>query len=149
MWIWVVIPHHLETASYYPVISVTPAAVWFTNWASQVFDVTWATFRDTTKSRYSKTFSPIILGTTLLAIKQTGSVPEYLAVWQQALASAPKAVTDGNTMLLTLIINGLKPHICKWVPVGCCTSIDKCYKAIVEANNQALMGFCRTNNTPP
>ncbi|KAJ9077278.1 hypothetical protein DSO57_1018230 [Entomophthora muscae] len=24
MWIWVVIPHHLETASYYPVISVTP-----------------------------------------------------------------------------------------------------------------------------
>ncbi|KAJ9053394.1 hypothetical protein DSO57_1024572 [Entomophthora muscae] len=23
MWIWVVIPHHLETASYYPVISVT------------------------------------------------------------------------------------------------------------------------------
>ncbi|KAJ9054089.1 hypothetical protein DSO57_1018215 [Entomophthora muscae] len=24
MWIWVVIPHHLEMASYYPVISVTP-----------------------------------------------------------------------------------------------------------------------------
>ncbi|KAJ9069525.1 hypothetical protein DSO57_1017684 [Entomophthora muscae] len=24
MWIWVVIPHHLETASYYLVISVTP-----------------------------------------------------------------------------------------------------------------------------
>ncbi|KAJ9070367.1 hypothetical protein DSO57_1008665 [Entomophthora muscae] len=23
MWIWVVIPHHLETASYYPTISVT------------------------------------------------------------------------------------------------------------------------------
>ncbi|KAJ9066590.1 hypothetical protein DSO57_1008229 [Entomophthora muscae] len=26
MWIWVVIPHHLETASYYPVISVTVLA---------------------------------------------------------------------------------------------------------------------------
>ncbi|KAJ9051283.1 hypothetical protein DSO57_1005871 [Entomophthora muscae] len=26
MWIWVVIPHHLETASYYPVISVTTVA---------------------------------------------------------------------------------------------------------------------------
>ncbi|KAJ9051274.1 hypothetical protein DSO57_1006196 [Entomophthora muscae] len=26
MWIWVVIPHHLETASYYPAISVTPSA---------------------------------------------------------------------------------------------------------------------------
>ncbi|KAJ9081932.1 hypothetical protein DSO57_1009636 [Entomophthora muscae] len=25
MWIWVLILHHLETASYYPVISVTPA----------------------------------------------------------------------------------------------------------------------------
>ncbi|KAJ9087308.1 hypothetical protein DSO57_1034512 [Entomophthora muscae] len=26
MWIWVAIPHHLETASYYPVISVTPTS---------------------------------------------------------------------------------------------------------------------------
>ncbi|KAJ9074452.1 hypothetical protein DSO57_1006102 [Entomophthora muscae] len=26
MWIWVVIPHHLETASYYPVISLTQGA---------------------------------------------------------------------------------------------------------------------------
>ncbi|KAJ9069921.1 hypothetical protein DSO57_1013634 [Entomophthora muscae] len=126
-----------------------PAAVWFTNWASQEFDVTWATFRVAAKSQYSETFSPIILGTPLLAIKQTGSVPEYLAAWQQALAAAPKAVTNGNAMLLTLIINGLKPHICKWVPVGRCTSIYNCYKAIVEASNQASMGFCRTNNAPP
>ncbi|KAJ9080784.1 hypothetical protein DSO57_1021331 [Entomophthora muscae] len=50
-------------------------------------------------------------------------------------------------MLLTLIINGLKPHICKWVPVGCYTSIDDCYKAIVEANNQASMGFRCTSDT--
>ncbi|KAJ9061812.1 hypothetical protein DSO57_1016889 [Entomophthora muscae] len=42
----------------------------------------------------------------------------------------------------------LKPHICKWVPVGHCTSINDCYKAIVEANNQASMGFCRTSDTP-
>ncbi|KAJ9070188.1 hypothetical protein DSO57_1011108 [Entomophthora muscae] len=81
--------------------------------------------------------------------KQTVSVPEYLVTWQQSLAAAPIAVTDGNTMLLTLIVNGLKPHICKWVPVGCCTFIDDCYKAIVEANNQTLMGFCRSNNAPP
>ncbi|KAJ9050903.1 hypothetical protein DSO57_1039725 [Entomophthora muscae] len=29
MWIWVVIPHHLETASYYPAISVTPGRISF------------------------------------------------------------------------------------------------------------------------
>ncbi|KAJ9076550.1 hypothetical protein DSO57_1025062 [Entomophthora muscae] len=52
-----------------------PAAVWFTNWASQELDVTWASFRDTIKYRYSKTFSPIVVRTPLLAIKQTGSVP--------------------------------------------------------------------------
>ncbi|KAJ9086032.1 hypothetical protein DSO57_1008261 [Entomophthora muscae] len=27
MWIWVVIPHHLETASYYPAISVIPPSL--------------------------------------------------------------------------------------------------------------------------
>ncbi|KAJ9068967.1 hypothetical protein DSO57_1023300 [Entomophthora muscae] len=74
------------------------------------------------------------------------SVPEYLAAWQQALAAAPKAVTNGNAMLLTLFINGLKSHICKWVPVGCCISIDDCYKAIVVANNQDSMGFCSTSD---
>ncbi|KAJ9062330.1 hypothetical protein DSO57_1011903 [Entomophthora muscae] len=82
------------------------------------------------------------MGTPLLAIKQTGFVPEYLA-------AAPEAVIDGNTMLLTFIVNGLKPHICKWVPVGCCTSINNCYKAIVEANNQVSIGFRRSNDAPP
>ncbi|KAJ9088843.1 hypothetical protein DSO57_1019120 [Entomophthora muscae] len=119
-----------------------PAAVWFINWASQKIEITWVLFRDAAKSRYSETFSPTVVGTPLLAIKQTGSVPEYLA-------AASEAVTDGNTMLLTLIINGLKPHIRKWVPVGCCTSIDNCYKAIVKANNQASMDFCRSNDASP
>ncbi|KAJ9071834.1 hypothetical protein DSO57_1039699 [Entomophthora muscae] len=118
-----------------------PAAVWFTNWASQDLDVTWAAFQDAAKSCYSETFSPIVTETPHLAIKQTGSVTEYLAAWQQALATAPEAVTDGNAMLLTLIVNGLKPHICNWVPVGRCTFIDDYYKAIMEANNQASMGF--------
>ncbi|KAJ9055832.1 hypothetical protein DSO57_1039127 [Entomophthora muscae] len=40
-----------------------PAAVWFTNWAIQELDVTWAAFWDTAKSRYSKTFSPIVVVT--------------------------------------------------------------------------------------
>ncbi|KAJ9077292.1 hypothetical protein DSO57_1018099 [Entomophthora muscae] len=70
-----------------------PATVWFTNWASQEIEVTWAAFRDTAKSRYSKTFLPIVVGNLLLAIKQTGSVPKYLA-------AAPKAVTNRHTMLL-------------------------------------------------
>ncbi|KAJ9050765.1 hypothetical protein DSO57_1011452 [Entomophthora muscae] len=117
--------------------------------AVQELDVTWALFRDATKSRYNETFSPIVVGTPLLAIKQTRSVPEYLAAWQQALAAAPEAVINGNGMLFTLIVNGLKPHICKWVPVGCCTSIDNCYKAIVEADNQASMGLHRSNEAPP
>ncbi|KAJ9056029.1 hypothetical protein DSO57_1037310 [Entomophthora muscae] len=51
-------------------------------------------------------------------------------------------------MLLTLIINGLKPHICEWVPVERCTSINDYYKAIVEANNQASMEFIKYNNLP-
>ncbi|KAJ9077682.1 hypothetical protein DSO57_1014492 [Entomophthora muscae] len=93
-------------------------------------------------SFYSETFSSIVVGTPLLVIKQTGSVPEYLA-------AAPEAVTNGHTMLLTLIVNGLKPHICKWVPVGCCTSINDCYKAIIEANNQASMSFHRSNDALP
>ncbi|KAJ9082692.1 hypothetical protein DSO57_1002210 [Entomophthora muscae] len=112
-----------------------PAAVWFTTWASQEIEITWASFRDAAKSRYSETFLPIVLRTPILAIKQTGSIPEYLAAWHQALSAAPEAVTDRNTMLLTLIINGLKSHICKWVHVGFCTSIDEFYKAIVEAND--------------
>ncbi|KAJ9070583.1 hypothetical protein DSO57_1006302 [Entomophthora muscae] len=116
-----------------------PAAVWFITWASQEIEITWAPFRDAVKSRYSETFSPIVVGTPLLAIKQTGSVLEYLA-------AAPEALTDGNSMLLTLIVIGLKPHICKWVPEGCCTSVDDCYKVIVEANNQASMGFRRSND---
>ncbi|KAJ9053203.1 hypothetical protein DSO57_1026509 [Entomophthora muscae] len=29
MWIWWVIPHHMETASYYPLISVTPRFIGF------------------------------------------------------------------------------------------------------------------------
>ncbi|KAJ9076799.1 hypothetical protein DSO57_1022747 [Entomophthora muscae] len=81
-----------------------PAAVWFTNWAIQELDVTWAAFPDAAKSCYSETFSLIVVGTPLLAIKQTSSVPEYLATWQQALAAAPEAMTNGNAMLLTLII---------------------------------------------
>ena len=50
-------------------------------------------------------------------------------------------------MLLTLIINGLKAHVCKWVPVGNCTSIEECFKAAVEANNQATMGFQKTDTS--
>ncbi|KAJ9078265.1 hypothetical protein DSO57_1008394 [Entomophthora muscae] len=126
-----------------------PAAVWFTNRVGQEQEVTWSTFRDDIKSFYSENFSPIVVGTPLLAIKQAGSVHKYLEVWQQALAAAPEAVTDRKTMLLTLIVNGLKPHICKWVPIWHCTSIKNCYKAIMEANKQALMGFCRSNDAPP
>ncbi|KAJ9062181.1 hypothetical protein DSO57_1013237 [Entomophthora muscae] len=94
-----------------------PAAVWFTTWASQEIEITWVSFRDTVKSCYSKTFLPIVVGNPLLASKQMDSIPEYLTTWQQALATAPEAMTDRNTMLLTLIVNGLKPHICKWVLV--------------------------------
>ncbi|KAJ9068787.1 hypothetical protein DSO57_1025167 [Entomophthora muscae] len=32
MWIWMVIPHHLETASYYPAISVTPSSLLLFPW---------------------------------------------------------------------------------------------------------------------
>ncbi|KAJ9079974.1 hypothetical protein DSO57_1029946 [Entomophthora muscae] len=77
-----------------------PAAVWFTNWASQETEVTWAAFQDATSSRYSKTFLPIVVGTPLLAIKHTGSIPEYLAAWKQALAAAPEAIINRNAMLL-------------------------------------------------
>ncbi|KAJ9069672.1 hypothetical protein DSO57_1016146 [Entomophthora muscae] len=126
-----------------------PAAVWFTNWTSQEIDDTWALFRDASKSLYSEAFSPIVVETPLLAIKQTGSVPEYLAAWQQACNAAPEAVTNGNAMLLTLIVNELNPHICKWVSVGCCTSINDCYNTIEEANNQASMGFRHSNDAPP
>ncbi|KAJ9078615.1 hypothetical protein DSO57_1004879 [Entomophthora muscae] len=52
-----------------------PAAVWFTNWASQEIEGTWVSFKDAAKSRYSEKFSPTMAGTLLLAIKQTGSVP--------------------------------------------------------------------------
>ncbi|KAJ9058286.1 hypothetical protein DSO57_1013772 [Entomophthora muscae] len=82
-----------------------PTAVWFTNWTSQEIEITWVLFSDAVKSRNSETFSPIMVGTPLLAIKQTRSVPEYLA--------SQEAVTDGNTMLLILIINGLNPHVFK------------------------------------
>ncbi|KAJ9059487.1 hypothetical protein DSO57_1001563 [Entomophthora muscae] len=80
-----------------------PAAVWFTNWASQEIEVTWSAFKDVARSHYSKTFSPIVVGTPFLASKQTGSILKYLATWQQALAAAPEAVTDGNAMLLVRI----------------------------------------------
>ncbi|KAJ9051944.1 hypothetical protein DSO57_1039062 [Entomophthora muscae] len=32
MWIWMVIPHHLETASYYPAIYVTPSSLLLFPW---------------------------------------------------------------------------------------------------------------------
>ncbi|KAJ9078078.1 hypothetical protein DSO57_1010450 [Entomophthora muscae] len=79
-----------------------PAAVWFTTWASQEIEITLALFRDAEKSCNSKTFSPIVERAPLLAIKQTGSIPEYLA-------AASEAVTDRNAMLLTLIVNELNP----------------------------------------
>ncbi|KAJ9080914.1 hypothetical protein DSO57_1019883 [Entomophthora muscae] len=117
------------------------ATIWFTNWASQEIEVTWLLFRDTTKSRYIKTFSPIVVGTPLLAIKQTRSVTEYLSAWKQALDAALEAVTNRNAMLITLIVNGLNPHICKRIPVGRCTSIDNCYKAIVEAETSQINSY--------
>ncbi|KAJ9064832.1 hypothetical protein DSO57_1026232 [Entomophthora muscae] len=72
-----------------------PAVVWFNNWASQEHKVSWTTFRDIIRSRYSKTFLPIVVETTLIAIKQTGSVPKYFAAWQQALVAAPN-VTENS-----------------------------------------------------
>ncbi|KAJ9050845.1 hypothetical protein DSO57_1010395 [Entomophthora muscae] len=78
---------------------------------------------ETPPSPVQKNFFTHCSANSLLAIKQTGSVPEYLATWQQALAAFPEAIIERNTMLLTFIINGLKPRY-KWVHVGFCTSID-------------------------
>ncbi|KAJ9052036.1 hypothetical protein DSO57_1038245 [Entomophthora muscae] len=41
-----------------------PAAVWFTNWASQEQYVTWAMFMNASKSCYSETFSLIVNGSS-------------------------------------------------------------------------------------
>ncbi|KAJ9057854.1 hypothetical protein DSO57_1018604 [Entomophthora muscae] len=42
MWIWVITPHHLETASYYPVISVTSTAVKKTKILLVDFGLAWS-----------------------------------------------------------------------------------------------------------
>ncbi|KAJ9054608.1 hypothetical protein DSO57_1012675 [Entomophthora muscae] len=69
---------------------IGPAAVWFTNWASQELDVTWAVFRDAAKSCYSETFSPVVVGTLLLAIKQTGFFMSTLPPGNKLLLLPPK-----------------------------------------------------------
>ena len=124
-----------------------PAQAWFTTWAADKTDIAWEEFIEAAKQRYSGAFAPIVFGTPMLAIKQTRTVAEYLTQWRTTLSTAPTAITEGNAMLLTLIINGLKPQVCKWVPVGNCTSVKECFKAAVEANNQAAMGFQKTDSS--
>ena len=129
---WVPEPMWVATATGH---LLGPAQAWFTTWAADKTDISWEEFFKAAKTALQRGLCPIVIGTPMLAIKQTGTVAEYLAQWRTALSTAPTAITKGNAMLLTLIINGLKAHVCKWVLIGNCTSIKECFKAAVEANN--------------
>ena len=124
-----------------------PAQTWFTTWATDKVEITWEGFSQAAKTRYSGAFAPIVIGIPMLAIKKTGTMAKYLPQWRAALNTAPTAINKGNTMVLTLIDNVLKAHVCKWVPFGSCTSIKECFKAAVKASNQASM-VLRKNDLP-
>ena len=48
-----------------------PAQAWFTTWAADKTNIAWEEFVEAAKQRYSGAFAPIVIGTPMLAIKQT------------------------------------------------------------------------------
>lgn len=117
------------------------ANIWFASWAASTNMHSWDLFSAAIRARFGSADSAIFSLQELMAVKQNGSITEYIEIFDRTLHRSPQPQETIDTVFKNLFIANPKQYITKMLYLPNILTLNDAYQAAENADAQANLGL--------